>query len=105
MLNQIKPIERPSLVETLITQIQYVPDWKKEDFLNEYSELEDSAKYIVLVYQQCRNIAQSLNVLESIWNAQEGMQFSKRIDFINKVQFKAVEMVDEAITNLSNERR
>ena len=37
MLNQIKPIERPSLVETLITQIQYVPDWKKEDFLNEYS--------------------------------------------------------------------
>ena len=105
MLNQIKPIEKPSLVATLITQIQYMPDWSKKDFLNEYPNLSDSAKYIVLVYQQCRNIAESLNVMQSIWNKQEGMQFSKRIEFINKVQFKACEMVDEAITNLSNERR
>ena len=95
MLNQIKPIERPNLVQTLIAQIQYVPDWKKEDFLNEFPNLDNEAKYIVQVYQTCRILAELKGVLDTVWNKYEHMHYGKRVDFINKVQSIAIDMLNQ----------
>ena len=100
MLNQIKPIEKPNLVQTLIAQIQYVPDWKKEDFLNEFPNLDNEAKYIVQVYQTCRILAELKGVLDTVWNKYEDMQYGKRVEFINKVQSIAIDMLNE----IANER-
>ena len=54
LINRIKPIEKPSALQVLIAQIQYVPDWKKEDYLSEFPNLDNEGKYIVQVYQTCR---------------------------------------------------
>ena len=99
LINRIKPIEKPSALQVLIAQIQYIPDWKKEDYLSEFPNLDDEGKYIVQVYQTCRILAKVNGVLDSVWNKYADMQYGARISFINKMQNTAIEMLKEIANN------
>ena len=49
IINKIKGEEKPNTTQVLIGQLTYVEDWKKEDFLSEYPNLDNEGKFIVQV--------------------------------------------------------
>ena len=94
LINKVKT-DKPNPTQVLIAQIQYLPNWKKEDYLSEFPNLDNQAKYIVQVYQTCRILAKVNGLMDSVWNKYEGGQFGLRIEWINKVQSTAVDMLNE----------
>ena len=99
IINKVKPITKPNAMQVLIAQIQYSPDWKKEDYLSEFPNLDNEGKYIVQVYDTCRILAKVNGLMDTVWNKYEDMQYGKRIAFINKMQNTAVEMLKEIANN------
>jgi len=99
LINKIPYITKPNPMEVLIAQIQYSPDWKKEDYISGFPNLDNEGKYIVQVYDTCRILAKVNGVLDSVWNKYEDMQYGARISFINKMQNTAVKMLEEIANN------
>ena len=99
IINKVKPTTKPNAMQVLIAQIQYIPDWKKEDYISEFPNLDNEGKYIVQVYDTCRILAKVNGLMDTVWNKYEDMQYGKRIAFINKMQNTAVEMLKEIANN------
>lgn len=95
IINKIKGEEKPNTTQVLIGQLTYIEDWKKEDFLSEYPNLDNEGKFIVQVYHTCRILAEQNGLLEKVWNNRQDFQYTARIEWINKVQSVAISMLEE----------